>query len=169
MTTLLRVARQGEARWNGDPRDDPPHFTSRPSDRHQAPAPALSARTRRTTASRPAYQVVRDFWGAVATVWPVMESAAYALTDEGRWRNRAEHAGGRDDHISALTSTTSDEHTFAAYLAPLAHLDWSTGATFKGFGGRHGANEAHQGSAGNCLRRAWRWLEPACRESHQCD
>ena len=23
-------------------------------------------------------------------------------------------------------------------------------------------------SAGNYLRRAWRWLEPACRESHQC-
>jgi RimJ/RimL family protein N-acetyltransferase len=38
----------------------------------------------------------------------------------------------------------ANTETFTAYLLPLADLDWSTSGTFKAFGGRHGASEAHQ-------------------------
>ena len=100
-----------------------------------------------TSQLRPAdqYQVVRDFWSAVATVWP------------RPWNQPRTHLLIKGVGVTALsmlageiiTSVLSrqqpaDVETFTAYLAPIANLDWSTSGTFKGFGGRQGASEAHQ-------------------------
>ena len=91
------------------------------------------------------YEVVRDFWAAVAEVWPAA------------WNQPRTHLLAKGVGVTALSMLAGDvvtsllsrqqainEHTFAAFLAPLSAVDWSTSGTFKGFGGRHGANEAHQ-------------------------
>lgn len=94
---------------------------------------------------REQYEVVRDFWAAVALVWPRAWSQPRShLLVKGVGVTALSMLGG--DVITALLSRqqVANTKTFAAFLAPLAAVDWSTTGTFKGFGGRHGANEAHQ-------------------------
>lgn len=91
------------------------------------------------------YQIVRDFWSAVATVWP------------RAWTQPRTHLLVKGVGVTALsmlageiiTSVLSRQQrasaeTFVSFLSPLAGVDWSTAGTFKGLGGRHGASEAHQ-------------------------
>ena len=91
------------------------------------------------------YQIVRDFWSAVATVWP------------RAWTQPRTHLLVKGVGVTALsmlageiiTSVLSRQQranaeTFVSSLSPLAGVDWSTTGTFKGLGGRHGASEAHQ-------------------------
>lgn len=91
------------------------------------------------------YSIVKDFWSAVATVWP------------NAWNHPRAHLLVKGVGVTALSMLAGEiitavlsrqqlakQETFIAYLSPLADLDWSTSGTFKGFGGRQGANEAHQ-------------------------
>lgn len=91
------------------------------------------------------YQVVRDFWSAVADVWATA------------WREPRTHLLTKGVGVTALSLLAGDiitsalsrrqrpnTETFVEYLRPLTELDWSTSGPFNGFGGRHGANEAHQ-------------------------
>lgn len=91
------------------------------------------------------YKIVRDFWTAVATVWP------------NAWNHPRTHLLVKGVGVTALSMLAGEivtavlsrqqpanTETFTAYLLPLADLDWSTSGTFKAFGGRHGASEAHQ-------------------------
>ena len=91
------------------------------------------------------YQIVRDFWSAVATVWP------------SAWTQPRTHLLVKGVGVTALsmlageiiTSVLSRQQranadTFVSFLSPLAGADWSTTGTFKGLGGRHGASAAHQ-------------------------
>ena len=91
------------------------------------------------------YRIVRDFWSAVATVWP------------RAWTQPRTHLLVKGVGVTALsmlageiiTSVLSRQQranaeTFVSFLSPLAGVDWSTTGSFKGLGGRHGASEAHQ-------------------------
>lgn len=91
------------------------------------------------------YEIVRNFWSAVAAVWP------------RAWSQPRTHLLVKGVGVTALsmlageivTSVLAREQsasaaTFVAYLSPLAEVNWSTSGTFKGLGGRHGASEAHQ-------------------------
>lgn len=91
------------------------------------------------------YEIVRNFWSAVAAVWPRAwnQPRTYLLVKGVGVTALSMLAG------EIITSVLSRQQqastlTFVAYLSPLADVDWSTGGTFKGFGGRHGASEAHQ-------------------------
>lgn len=91
------------------------------------------------------YQIVRSFWAAVAAVWPtVWNHPRTHLLVKGVGVNALSMLAG--DIITAVLSRqqSADVDTFVAYLSPLADLDWSTTGTFKAFGGRQGASEAHQ-------------------------
>jgi DNA sulfur modification protein DndB len=91
------------------------------------------------------YGVVRDFWGAVAAVWPVAwDQPRTHLMTKGVGVTALSLLAG--DIITAVLSRQqqADRQTFTDYLSPLADVDWSTSGTFKGYGGRHGASEAHQ-------------------------
>jgi DGQHR domain-containing protein len=91
------------------------------------------------------YQIVRDFWTAVATVWPHAwnQPRTYLLVKGVGVTALSMLAG---EIITAVLSRQqpANAETFGAYLSPLGDVDWSTTGTFKGFGGRHGASEAHQ-------------------------
>jgi DGQHR domain-containing protein len=91
------------------------------------------------------YQIVRDFWSAVAAVWP------------HAWTQPRTHLLVKGVGVTALSMLAGDiitsvlsrqqranTETFVSFLSPLVGVDWSTGGTFKGLGGRHGASEAHQ-------------------------
>jgi DNA sulfur modification protein DndB len=91
------------------------------------------------------YQIVRSFWAAVAAVWPTAWNHPRThLIVKGVGVNALSMLAG--DIITAVLSRQqpADTETFVAYLSPLADLDWSTSGTFKAFGGRQGASEAHQ-------------------------
>ena len=63
------------------------------------------------------YDVVRDFWAAVASVWPVAWSQPRThLLYERRWGNGAEHVGRRRGDVSALTTTTNQSAHFRCLL-----------------------------------------------------
>jgi DNA sulfur modification protein DndB len=95
--------------------------------------------------SRQKYEVVRSFWNAVAIVW------------ERAWSQPRTHLLIKGVGVTALsllgadiiTAAVAREQaltikTFTDYLDPLASLDWSASGVFKGYGGRQGANQAHQ-------------------------
>ena len=117
------------------------------------------------------YDVVRDFWAAVASVWPVAWSQPRThLLTKGVGVTALSMLGG--DVVTSLLSRQQpiNQHTFAAFLAPLSatligQLVPRSKASVEGTV----RTSLIKCSAGNYLRRAWRWLEPACRESHQCD
>jgi DNA sulfur modification protein DndB len=94
------------------------------------------------------YKVVRDYWAAVATVWPTAWSQPRVhLLTKGVGVTALSLLAG--DILTALVSrqqpATAD--TFAEYLVKLRDIDWSNTGTFKGYGGRDGANKAHQSLA----------------------
>jgi DGQHR domain-containing protein len=91
------------------------------------------------------YQVVREYWAAVAQIWP------------SAWGQPRTHLLTKGVGVTALSLLAGDiitaalsrrqrpsMKTFTEYLEALADLDWSTSGAFKGFGGRHGAHQAHQ-------------------------
>jgi hypothetical protein len=91
------------------------------------------------------YEIVRDFWRAVSRVW------------EYAWAKPRTHLLTKGVGVTALSMLAADiitaalakrekpdAKTFEEYLKPLADLDWSSDGVFKGFGGRHGAAEAHR-------------------------
>jgi DGQHR domain-containing protein len=91
------------------------------------------------------YLIVRSFWSAVAHVWPLAwkQPRAYLLTKGVGVTALSLLAG------DIITSVFSHQQrpsaaTFIEYLRPLVTIDWSRSGTFRAFGGRHGANEAHQ-------------------------
>jgi len=91
------------------------------------------------------YQIVREYWNAVAKAWP------------NAWEHPRAHLITKGVGVTALSLLAGDivtvmlsrrqalnESTFGDYLATFADLDWTSEGSFKGFGGRHGANEVHQ-------------------------
>lgn len=94
---------------------------------------------------REKYQIVRDFWTAVAQVWPAAwtQPRAHLLT-KGVGVTAISLLAG--DIVTAVLSQQqrANTDTFVEYLSRLRDVDWSNIGTFKGYGGRHGASEAHQ-------------------------
>src|SRR6185295_3485818 len=91
------------------------------------------------------YRIVRDFWLAAAHVW------------KRAWEQPRTHLIAKGVGVGALSLLARDiitvalsrrqpltYSTFVEYLGLISNLDWSTSGLFKGFGGRKGANEAHQ-------------------------
>jgi DNA sulfur modification protein DndB len=91
------------------------------------------------------YEIVRDFWAAVSVAWP------------SAWAKPRNHLLIKCVGVTALSMLAGDLITallaekrnpdataFAEYLTALSDLDWSTEGAFKGYGGRHGATEAHR-------------------------
>src|SRR5262249_48248062 len=91
------------------------------------------------------YEIVRDFWSAVAAVWPRAWSQPRThLLVKGVGVTALSMLAGEVVTSLLAREQPADVGTFVAYLSPLADVDWSTSGTFKGFGGRHGGSEVHQ-------------------------
>lgn len=91
------------------------------------------------------YQIVRDFWSAVTRVWPHAWSQPRThLLVKGVGVTALSMLAGEIITSVLARQQAATAETFVAYLSPLSDVDWSTGGTFKGLGGRHGASEAHQ-------------------------
>lgn len=91
------------------------------------------------------YQIVRDFWTAVAEVWPIAWSQPRAhLLTKGVGVTAISLLAG--DIVTAVLSQQqrANTDTFVDYLSRVRDVDWSNVGTFSGYGGRHGASEAHQ-------------------------
>jgi DGQHR domain-containing protein len=91
------------------------------------------------------YEIVKAFWAAVAKTWPKA------------WSLPRRYLLLKGVGVTALSLLAADivpvalsqgqlltEETFARYLIALRNIDWLNSGAFKGFGGRHGANEVHQ-------------------------
>src|SRR5207245_8880338 len=95
------------------------------------------------------YLVVRDFWAGVTEVWATawLQPRTHLLT-KGVGVNALSLLAA--DIYAALLEEKRDADMpgFLAYLRRLAAIDWSTTGLFRGLGGRHGANGAH-----NLLRK----------------
>jgi hypothetical protein len=91
------------------------------------------------------YRLVRDFWGAVATVWPAAwDSPRTHLLTKGVGISALCLLAG--DVVTTLLSQPQrlDLQSFFSRLVLLSDFDWSTKGPFRVYGGKHGASQLHQ-------------------------
>jgi DGQHR domain-containing protein len=91
------------------------------------------------------YVVVRDYWTAVASVWKdAWESPRSHLITKGVGVTALSLLAGDILNACLLNGQLPSAKDFEELLRPLHRVDWSNNGAFKGFGGRHGAAEAHE-------------------------
>jgi len=88
------------------------------------------------------YEMVREFWRAAAAIWPKawLTPRRYLLL-KGVGVTAVSLLAADIITVALSKERTLNAETFREFLSPLAAIDWSNTGPFKGFGGRHGANE----------------------------
>jgi len=91
------------------------------------------------------YEVVREYWSAVAETWPTAWARDREhLLVKGVGVNALALLGGELVTAALSQNEKLRRETFARYLSVIAGVDWTNDGPFKGFGGRHGADEVHR-------------------------
>jgi len=91
------------------------------------------------------YEIVRAFWGAVASTWPEpwREPRSHLLT-KGIGVQGLSLLAGDIVKLALATGEPLSLPTFEHYLAAIKSQNWMNTGPLKGFGGRSGAQEVHK-------------------------